>query len=198
MKQLINQYKHTLSLKECDSIIEWIETVPLEPGRTGDGVNLKYKESLDKYVLFTDKNPVNEIIARALFEGISKYKKSHPELQLVGQWGVDTQYNLQKYLPGKGYYATHCEANNLLSSPRMIAWMIYLNTIPLSGGTEFPILKKKIKAEAGKLVIWPAYWTHMHTGIISQKYTKYIATGWFCWSSNTTQSWNQYFNSIEK
>jgi len=29
------------------------------------------------------------------------------------------------------------------------------------------------------LVIWPAYWTHLHKGQISQSQTKYITTGWY-------------------
>ena len=34
-------------------------------------------------------------------------------------------------------------------------------------------------AGEGRLVIWPAYWTHFHRGIISETETKYIATGWY-------------------
>ena len=30
-----------------------------------------------------------------------------------------------------------------------------------------------------RLVIWPAYWTHEHHGLMSETQTKYIATGWY-------------------
>ena len=36
-----------------------------------------------------------------------------------------------------------------------------------------------VDAVEGRLVIWPAYWTHIHCGIVSKTQTKYIATGWF-------------------
>ena len=35
-----------------------------------------------------------------------------------------------------------------------------------------------IKAEEGKIVIWPAGWTHMHRGIASPTEHKWIITGW--------------------
>jgi hypothetical protein len=46
-------------------------------------------------------------------------------------------------------------------------------------GTRFYHQKLDMKAKAGRMVIWPAAWTHMHSGIIPNKGTKYIATGWF-------------------
>ena len=36
----------------------------------------------------------------------------------------------------------------------------------------------KIKPEIGKTLIWPAEWTHAHTGEILKGGTKYIITGW--------------------
>ena len=56
--------------------------------------------------------------------------------------------------------------------------MFYLNSVD-DGGTLFPLYDIGIKAVEGRLVIWPAYWTHAHRGQISQTKTKYIATGWF-------------------
>ena len=38
---------------------------------------------------------------------------------------------------------------------------------------------KTIRAKEGRVVIWPAFWTHFHNGIVSKTQTKYIATGWF-------------------
>ena len=38
---------------------------------------------------------------------------------------------------------------------------------------------KTTKAKEGRLIIWPAYWTHRHHGIVSKSQIKYIATGWY-------------------
>ena len=55
--------------------------------------------------------------------------------------------------------------------------MLYCNTLK-NGGTDFPFQKEIMKAEKGKLVIWPSDFTHPHRGVISQAEEKYIVTGW--------------------
>ena len=35
------------------------------------------------------------------------------------------------------------------------------------------------EAKEGRLVIWPAYWTHFHKSQVSKTTTKYILTGWY-------------------
>ena len=61
----------------------------------------------------------------------------------------------------------------------MLVWMIYLNTVTDGGGTYYENYDRIIDAVEGSCVIWPAYWTHCHKGIVSNTQTKYIATGWF-------------------
>ena len=36
-----------------------------------------------------------------------------------------------------------------------------------------------MEAKTGRVSIWPAAWTHVHRGQVSEENTKYIATGWF-------------------
>ena len=61
----------------------------------------------------------------------------------------------------------------------MMVWHIYLNTVTDGGGTHYTQYNKTIDAVEGRLVIWPAYWTHFHHGVVSKTQTKYIATGWY-------------------
>ena len=42
-----------------------------------------------------------------------------------------------------------------------------------------------MNAVKGRCVIWPAFWTHMHKGVVSKTETKYIATGWISYINNT-------------
>ena len=66
---------------------------------------------------------------------------------------------------------------------RVFAWMTYLNDIKSdNGNTYFPHFDLKIKPEKGKTLIWPAEWTHAHAGEILKDETKYIITGWMCFS----------------
>ena len=60
--------------------------------------------------------------------------------------------------------------------------MFYLNTVTDGGGTYWDNYNLLINAVKGRLVIWPAYFTHFHKGIVSKTETKYIATGWFQYS----------------
>ena len=94
-------------------------------------------------------------------------------------WNVKAGYNLQKYLPGKGFYKNHCENVGGESVVRVLAWMFYLNTIKDGGGTYFTDYDYTTNAVEGRCVIWPAFFTHTHRGIVSKTETKYIATGWF-------------------
>ena len=57
--------------------------------------------------------------------------------------------------------------------------MSYLNDVDDRGTTDFDYYGLKIKPEKGKTLIWPAEWTHAHTGSILKSGSKYIITGWF-------------------
>ena len=99
----------------------------------------------------------------------------------MDEWVIRDNYNLQKYSPGGGYHILHCENYNTGNHrTNILAWMYYLNTVREGGGTYFSNYDLTVNAEEGRLVIWPAYWTHFHKGIVSKTYDKYIGTGWFC------------------
>jgi hypothetical protein len=97
----------------------------------------------------------------------------------IAPWRVHPVFNIQRYVPGEGYHAWHCENPNPIAkyASRMLVWMAYLNDVP-DGGTEFKFQNVITEARAGSVVIWPPYWTHFHRGITSHTTTKYIITGW--------------------
>ena len=102
-------------------------------------------------------------------------------MEQLDPWEIHHTFNIQRYLPGEGYSDYHCERAGVTTGNRMGVWMIYLNDVHDRGWTEFYYQQHYEKAEAGKLVIWPCDWTHLHRGIISHTETKYIITGWFSW-----------------
>ena len=57
------------------------------------------------------------------------------------------------------------------------ASLLYAN-VDDGGQTNFSHYGIKIKPETGKTLIWPAEWTHAHTGEVLKSGTKYIVTGW--------------------
>ena len=59
--------------------------------------------------------------------------------------------------------------------------MLYLNNAKSGTRFYYPdlIQNKVVNAKRGRIVIWPAYWTHPHSGVTPNKGDKYIATGWY-------------------
>ena len=177
----IEIYDNALTSEMCKEIIHFFDVAPPEikyEGRTSLGVNKNYKDSLDITMHFDRWTEPDEIISSALRTYIEKYKEKHVEIQNVFAWLLTNKYNIQKYEPTQGYHDPHCECADG-SSTRILAWMIYLNTVTDKGGTRFTNYDIITDAVEGRLVIWPAYWTHTHHGVASPTQTKYIATGWF-------------------
>ena len=52
------------------------------------------------------------------------------------------------------------------------------NDVEDGGETNFSHYGVRIKQEIGKTLIWPAEWTHAHTGKVLNSGVKYIITGW--------------------
>ena len=91
---------------------------------------------------------------------------------------IEADFNMQKFEPNEGFKQWHTETVSDRNSYRQIVWSIYLNTINEKGGTEFKFQNYRCAAEQGKLVMWPAGWTHFHKSEVAPKETKYIITGW--------------------
>ena len=85
---------------------------------------------------------------------------------------------IQKTEIGEGYHAWHCEDDSRDNAARILTFILYLNDVNEGGETEFLYYPKRIKAEAGKLILWPAGFTHTHRGNPPLSNTKYILTGW--------------------
>lgn len=85
---------------------------------------------------------------------------------------------IQMTKPSQGYHVWHCENSDLLNKGRFLTWILYLNDIEEGGETEFIHLSQRISPKTGRLVIFPAGWTHAHRGNPPLEGTKYIATGW--------------------
>ena len=86
---------------------------------------------------------------------------------------------LQKTKIGGGYHEWHVEQYNKESVSRILTWSIYLNDVEEGGETEFLHQSKRIKAQKGKILIFPACFTHTHRGNPPLSGDKYILTGWY-------------------
>ena len=187
----IGIYDNAISSHDCKEIIKWVESQSLRRGgvmnKDGTGridTRLKSDWEVDPQTLFTNKTSVDLLIADALNKYTPSYRESYPSVDNLDSWNVCNIYNMQKYDPGDGYHALHCEASGEYTTQRALAWMIYLNTVTDEGGTYFSSYDKILEAKEGRLVIWPAHFTHQHKGVVSKTQTKYIATGWYSYTSH--------------
>jgi hypothetical protein len=183
MKQ-IHIKDNALTPAQCEQLIEWFEsnTAGQQPGRIGSqALNTESKASTDIPRWFHMQEMPEQMIENCLREGAADYGRKRLHIfRTLSKMVIDNSYVLQRYLPNEGYYALHCEAGSPANMMRVLAWMIYLNDVP-DGGTHFSEQEFDCEARQGRLVIWPAQFTHMHRGIVSKTRTKYIATGWFIW-----------------
>lgn len=200
----IEVYDNALAPELCKEIMEFFDGAPPELKHEGQvykeaydiKVDKSYKDSTDVWMNFHNWTEPDKIIASTLLKYIADYREKYKEIDNVSTWELSELYNIQKYEPTQGYHAPHCECNDG-TSPRILAWMFYLNTVTDEGGTHFTNWDITTDAVEGRLVIWPAYWTHTHHGVMSPTQTKYIATGWYEFKQKGLQI-DEFFNEAIK
>ena len=110
-----------------------------------------------------------------LQECLDDYIKKYDLLNKHPHFNIYDLINYQRYDKGQGYYDYHFEN---FDCGRVIVFMTYL-TNTSGAGTEFLYQNIKTECVKGTTLLWPAYWTHTHRGIISKTSRKEIITGWF-------------------
>lgn len=66
------------------------------------------------------------------------------------------------------------------TAERAVACLLYLSDVKEEGYTEFYHQNLKVRPEAGKIVVFPPYWTHLHRGVSPATETKYTMS--FFWA----------------
>ena len=183
----IYHVKSALSFDECNNIIKFYDDNE-EYHRYGTltGDTTKEYSKLKKCTeIIISKNLLIESEYFKSFDStiikiIDEYKMKYNYLNYTRKWGMNGVFKIQKYLPSEGYFGTHCENDGVPDDcMRMLAWMVYLNTVTDGGETEFPCQGVKFQPHCGDVLIWPAYWTHPHHGLTSPSQEKIIMTGWY-------------------
>ena len=111
-------------------------------------------------------------------KGYKLYKRKYGALDSLGIHKMNPDIKIQKTIPGQGYHMWHCEASEYKSARRLLLCMLYLNDVEEGGETEFLYQSKRIKPKTGRLVLCPAYFTHVHRGNPPLKGSKYMINGW--------------------
>jgi Rps23 Pro-64 3,4-dihydroxylase Tpa1-like proline 4-hydroxylase len=171
---------NALALDVCSEMIDRFEKHSDEqyPGRIGQTIDhdASVKRSTD---LVLSGKPHWRDLDRELFRSLNlalaEFKQSYPFF--AGPF-KDTGYAIQRTDPGE-FYHWHIDGGSHEFAMRQLVAIWYLNTLDAQGGeTEFQQQAVSITPEAGELVLFPPFWTHLHRGKTLQTGVKYIATTW--------------------
>jgi hypothetical protein len=179
-KSFVFEKNHALDPQFCASVIERFEqnTQDQYQGRIGQQISedTDIKRSTDLVV--SGKSHWQDV-DRALFKSLGvAIREFRQQFTYFNGPFKDMGYGLQRTAPGE-YYHWHIDGGSHEFSQRQLVAIWYLNDVEGPGGeTEFLYQQLKIKPEAGKLVLFPPFWTHEHRGSTLQQGLKYIATTW--------------------
>tara|TARA_Y100001963_G_C6695350_1_gene406695 strand:+ start:89 stop:751 length:663 start_codon:yes stop_codon:yes gene_type:complete len=156
-------------------------------------LNLRFpKVDAQNKVSFTTAEHVSilneyDTIVNSHFTSYLQYYHPGPNGKLSKRWygefyeGYRNHPLMHRYIPpDEGYHGWHEDWDNrsFRTGQRKLVGMVYLNDVFEGGETEFLHQQIKIKPVEGTLVVWPAYFTHMHKGHKPISNTKYIVNKW--------------------
>ena len=188
MTNFIQHTSGALSKEECDAVIDFFERNKERQfsGAVGGRRIQNPMKKIDTELLLDLREVIAdkklEPVAKALYNACEEYCKTYPSLNRIKGWTVDNIFKIQRYNPNEAYFVEHCENDGSVDGTmekRLIALMVYLNTVTDGGQTRFPTQNISFSPKVGDILMWPAYWTHSHHGIVSPTQTKYIITGWY-------------------
>ena len=118
---------------------------------------------------------VDTRLYQSLARALRAMRERHP---FFGGAFKDMGYAIQRTLPGE-YYHWHIDGGSHAFSHRQLVAIWYLNHVQGPGGdTQFRYQDVTISPRAGKLILFPPFWTHEHRGVTLEKGVKYLATTW--------------------
>ena len=137
-----------LKVAECNTLIK----------KYKDKTN---KQTLNEHVSYCDYTITDE---KDLYNKskklINKYIKKYPSLNKSLTWGM-RRFNFKHFPPGYSFDKWHCE-HDLKYPHRILCCQVYLTNH--NCGTEFYDPNETVMSKAGRAVVFPAFWTHIHRG----------------------------------
>lgn len=183
-------HDNVLPHKLCKSIIRFFEERPYLQfeGQTFGGVQPDVKLTMDSIISGNPEHiqdpedratvanfdkSIYEQYTVALSDYISQYDS------LTREWlnREDTGYQYQRYAKGVGFYKPHIDGSPYSgrgAEERVLASVMYLNTVRRGGGTHFDYFDFTCDAVEGRVVTFPATFLHLHGGVMPESSDKSI------------------------
>ena len=178
----IKVYEDAVSVEYCEKFIGYIDHYvehgviikePFEPDHK-DHSTINFHNDAKYDMLSGDNLPLTflPMVKEYVDDYLDTYSLLKHEIMLM------FDVKAKKIPIGGGFHRWHYENGGLQVSPRKLVVQLYLNTVEEGGETEFLYINKRIKAEQGRLIIFPAAFTHSHRGNPPIGQDKYIVSTW--------------------
>ena len=183
MKDFIKVYDDYYTDETCQEYIDWIEHYINHGVMFKEEMDERHKR--DHFTLNYNNDPIYNCLAGdnmslhflpSIKEAVDDYLKEYSVLGRETLLFYDTK--VKKIPIGGGFHDWHYENPYVTTAPRKLVVQAYLNTIEEGGETEFLYINKRIKAERGRLIVFPAAFTHTHRGNPPIGKDKYIISSW--------------------
>ncbi len=186
---MIYEIRHALTDGVCRDMIDRFESNPEQqyPGRIGQDETQEssIKRSTDLRISGRkDWQHVDRGLFLSLSTALRELSTLHPFF--ANSAFQDLGYNMQRTLPDE-YYHWHVDSGPGPFSHRQLVAIWYLNDVDGGSGgeTEFHFQDAVIRPQAGKLLLFPPFWMHVHRGVTLRRGVKYIATTWVCFAHDS-------------
>jgi hypothetical protein len=186
----IEEYPGILPPELCEKIIALFEADPQRgPSVTSVNGQTSVHAIRSGTILPSDKSDGLMKLMDAITPGfrltLSVYATKYPAVaSLIQAEGlVCTAPVVERVDPGQGFGWHYDQTSH--SWQRVLAGLLYLRTIKDGGHTEFKEQGRNIQPEAGKIALFPPYWTHLHRGVTPASEPKYVMS--FFWIYARTQ-----------
>ena len=183
-EDFIRVYEDRMPTELSNELIKWFETV----STSGRMVHRNGPSISDTQIAVDGvrKDFVDNIYA-CIGPCLEEYADDFPFLK--GHDLMSSLCVMQRTEPksGDGYHRWHSERFGMNTVERVLAWTVYLNDVQEGGETEFLYQGLRVAPKHGRIVIWPAGWTHVHRGNPPLSNTKYILTGWIVGNGDLLQ-----------
>tara|TARA_B100000575_G_C22908925_1_gene527886 strand:- start:58 stop:597 length:540 start_codon:yes stop_codon:yes gene_type:complete len=168
----IQYYDDIMKKDLCEELIDKFENssehYDVRSNRTMDftQINLVQNKKWNKYV-----NPLSKIFSSC----IERYKS---DCNVVGnmwpkKYGFE-EFRLKRYLPnGVDEFRNHVDVTRYATARRFLVFFLYLDDNKM-GHTTFPQMDISVQPKAGRMLMFPPMWTHLHAGTKPIEKPKYI------------------------
>jgi hypothetical protein len=190
IQDFIGVFDGVYTQEECQTFINFFEkmnnlNLTYDRQSIGDGKAHQKKDEtaflMEYDLLMRPDHPLSEPFMDKFWQCYNQYADVYSILRDADIHSIASM-RIQKTLPSGGYHVWHYENSSNINKGRVTAFTLYLNDVEIGGETEYLYQSKRVEAKQGRLVIWPAGFTHTHRGNPPLKGIKYILTGWLEYS----------------